>query len=125
MKLTNIQKAIYQYFSTNLDEDVEDRIDLDTKMPYVALADFRLTRESARGIEGFTYDQEILVFSNANGKSETIGISDKIRQLVLNESIEIEEAEVHTQSIESITIQQLNEKVYEASLHLKLGMYDY
>ena len=125
MKLYKIQESLYQFLSKNLSVPVENRIDLDTPKPYVAMADINLRRENARKLEGFNLVQELVVFSNFNGKDEVIKITDEIRELVSEYEIEIENVNVHTQTISSIAISQFDVKIYEGQIMLNLEIFEY
>jgi hypothetical protein len=125
MKLFNIQKALYQFLSKNLSIPVEDRIDPDTPKPYVAMADIDLQRNHARKIEGLNINQELIIYSNFDGKDEVIKIADEIRELVRKFAIEIEDAEVHSKAIESISISQFDVSVYEGQMTLRLKLFEY
>ena len=148
MKLSEIQKALYSYLDSNLDVVVDNRLSLDTTMPYVAMGDLSTNRNSARGLEGLDLRQELLVFSNFDGKDEVINIVDAIRELVagaespvsensattssdaIRESmagveLEIAGVNAHSQTVESITITQVDEKLYEGEITLQFELFEF
>ena len=126
ISVIKIQEGIYSFLAEGLDIAVEDRIDLNAKKPYIAMADLNLRGQSARGLEGFSITQELLVFSNFPGKDETIEIIDKIRELVKDYEVEIKNANIHTQEIDDdITISQFDVAVYEGQLFLNITVFNH
>lgn len=121
-----IQEGIYSFLSEGLDVTVEDRIDLETEKPYIAMGELNLRGQSARGLKGFNATQELVVFSNFPGKDEVIEIIDKIRTLVAEYEVEVKKANVHDQDVDDdITISQFDVAIYEGQLFLTLSMFDF
>ena len=116
---------MYQYLSQNVDTPVENRISSEITKPYVAMGDLNGDSEGARSIEGLNLRQELLIYSNFNGKDEVIDITDEIRELVTNIEIKMGDIDVHSQAVESFSITQVDEKLYEAEIVLRIELFEF
>ncbi len=125
IRLSNIQKALYHYLYNGLEGiTVENRISLDTQKPYVAMADLGLRTDDARMLDGQEVIQELVIYSNFNGKDEVINIVDAIRDLVVEREVEIENVDTLGLRVDDISISQMDKAIYEGQLFLKFTIFE-
>ena len=123
MLLSDVQIAIYERMEEKLETSVKDFVPEKDPLPYIVLGRIRSEPFVSKTTTGKRVTQDIFVFSEAEGKLETLGIVGEIEE-AFEDNLETEDVAIVKQVIASESVMETDSGLFSGEVVLELLLND-